>query len=79
MCLNVHSAVLHILLLVALGAHKVAQHLVSLALPPFLPAPALLRHIDVQPEVCHLSRSQVAQIEVSPAGILLLTEHLEQN
>ena len=66
--LDVHSAVLHILLLVALGAHEQAQHLVPLAFPPFLLAPALLRDIDVQPQVCCLSGSQVAQFEVSPAG-----------
>ena len=74
-CLYVHPAVFHIFLLAALGACEEAQHLVPLAFPPFLLASALLRHADVQPQVCCLSRSQVAQIEVSPAGLSAPAHH----
>ena len=74
-CLNVHLAVLHVLLLIALGTHEEAQHLVPFALPPFLLSPALLWHIDVQPQVCCLSGGQVAQLEVSPAGKMQLTDN----
>lgn len=66
-CLYVDTAVFYILLLVALGPGEEAQHLVPLALPPLALAAALLRHPDVQPQVCCLSGSQVAQVEVSPA------------
>ena len=72
-----HSAVLHLPLLLALGAHEEAQYLVPSTLPPFLLAPALLWHIDVQPQVCCLSRVQVAQLEVSPAHNLLLSIDLD--
>ncbi len=47
--LYVHLAVLHILLLVAFGAHEEAQHLVPLTLPPLFVTPALFGHIDVKP------------------------------
>ena len=48
-CLYVDLAVLHILLLVAFGAHEEAQDLVPLTLLPLVLTPALFGHIDVKP------------------------------
>ena len=73
--LDVGSAVLDILLLIALGSSKEANDLVPLALPALLLLPRLFGDPNVYPQVSCLSRRQVAQVEMAPEHYPVVDEH----